>query len=145
MHESVNDFISSLNYPFSTRHFFLSFPPLFFFLKDIGFNNFGTGFWDKGFFSGFCDQCSQSDDNPENTLAKFGYILHIKVEKFQILLYSWLRTGTYHEILAIAKKTFQISTNLGPFFFHENYPLYLFRSKFGKNLSVKETLPSHLK
>jgi len=108
------------------------------------------GFTTRVSFQDFFYQCSQSDDNPENTLAKFGYILHIEVEKTQILLYSWLHAGTHHENLASGKKSFQISANLDPFFFHEKNPLYrwksyLFRSNFGKNLPVKETLPSHLK
>jgi len=32
----------------------------------------------QGFFSAFCD-VAKSGDHPENNLAKFGYILHMKV------------------------------------------------------------------
>jgi hypothetical protein len=46
--------------------------------------------------------CSQSGNHPENNWAKFGYILHFKVDpqkkKNRILLYySCLRTETYHK------------------------------------------------
>jgi hypothetical protein len=41
---------------------------------------------------------------PENNLAKFGYALNMKVQgkkkEKEILLYSWLPTGTYHKNLA---------------------------------------------
>jgi len=48
---------------------------------------------------------SQSGNHSKNNLAKFGYILDMKVEKkkTRILLYFWLPTGTYHKNLAIWK------------------------------------------
>jgi hypothetical protein len=48
--------------------------------------------------------CSQIDDHPENNLAKFGYMLDMKVEKkeknrfYDVL---WLPTRSYHKILMI--------------------------------------------
>jgi hypothetical protein len=54
--------------------------------------------------------CSQSGDHPENSLAKFKYILEMKVgkkrerEREKILLYSWLPIGTYHNNLMILNK-----------------------------------------
>ncbi len=47
--------------------------------------------------------CNQSGDHPQNNLAKFGYILDMKVgeNKIKIFLYSWLPTRTYHKNLAI--------------------------------------------
>jgi hypothetical protein len=41
----------------------------------------------------------------ENNLAKFGYLLDMKVfKKNKSLLYSWLPAGTYHQNLTIWKK-----------------------------------------
>jgi hypothetical protein len=54
-------------------------------------------------------QVAKSVNHPENILAKFGYILDIKVQNNRILLNFWLPTGTYHKILV---------ANLGHFF-HE--------------------------
>jgi hypothetical protein len=51
--------------------------------------------------------CSQSGDHSQNNLAKYGYILDLKVIIIIITLYSWLPTGIYHKKLAIS----------GPFFF----------------------------
>ncbi len=47
--------------------------------------------------------CSQSGNDSENNLPKFGHILDMKVgkNKIKIFLYSWLPTGTYHKNLAI--------------------------------------------
>ncbi len=51
-----------------------------------------------------CD-VTKSGDHSQNNLAKFGYILDMKVGKFFfkkiLFLYSWLPTETYHENLAI--------------------------------------------
>ncbi len=52
--------------------------------------------------------CSQSDNHPENNLAKFGYIRDMKVgktkkKKNRSLLYSWLPSRRYHKTLAIWK------------------------------------------
>ncbi len=40
--------------------------------------------------------CSQSDNHPENNLAKSGYVLDMIIDKNRIFLYSLLPTGTYH-------------------------------------------------
>jgi hypothetical protein len=62
---------------------------------------------------------SQSGDHPKNNLAKFGYILDMKVGKKN---FSWLRTP-------IRK-----SDEFGTFFFMKN-PLYRLKSYFkGQNL-----------
>ncbi len=48
--------------------------------------------------------CSQSGNHPENNLAKFCYILNMKLEikiKIRILLYFWLPPGTYNNNLVI--------------------------------------------
>jgi hypothetical protein len=64
--------------------------------------------------------CRQSGDHSENNLAKFGYILDMKVgkKKERILLYSWLPTGTYHKNLATGgeKKSLHNLANLHIFF-----------------------------
>jgi hypothetical protein len=49
-----------------------------------------------GFFSQFCDVA-------EDDLARYGYILDVKVgkkKKKKPYIYSWLPTGTYHKNLA---------------------------------------------
>jgi hypothetical protein len=53
---------------------------------------------------------SQSGNHSQNNLAKFGYILDMKVEKKPESFYVfWLPTGTYHKNLAIRKiKIFKI-------------------------------------
>jgi hypothetical protein len=52
--------------------------------------------------------CHQSGNGIENNLAKFGYVIDMKVgKKNRILLYSWLPTGTYHKkIWQVEKKNF---------------------------------------
>jgi hypothetical protein len=47
--------------------------------------------------------CSQSGDHPENSLAKFGYILDMKVKKENRILLSssWLPTKTCHKYMGI--------------------------------------------
>jgi hypothetical protein len=61
--------------------------------------------------------CSQSDDHPENNLAKFGYIPDMKVNRNRSLLYSWLLTETYHKNLTIwIFPFFGNLMNLGHFF-----------------------------
>ncbi len=56
--------------------------------------------------------CSQSGDHPENNLAKFGYMLDMKVENkmnhFYVVL--WLPTRSYHKILMI--RIFNLLRNL---------------------------------
>jgi hypothetical protein len=60
---------------------------------------------------------SQSGDQPENNLAKFGYVLDMKVEKHRIFLYSWLSTITsYHKTLAIWGKKNSKYVEFGSFF-----------------------------
>jgi len=74
-------------------------------------------------------------DHPQNNLAKFGYILDMKVET-KNLLYSWLHTGTYQKNLAIRKflvKIWQIQAIFSWKFLYEG-------KKCGKTLLVKETL-----
>jgi hypothetical protein len=63
--------------------------------------------------------CHQSGIGVENNLAKFGYIIDMKiVKKNRILLYSWLPIGTYHKNLVIWDFFFlQNLVNLGLFFF----------------------------
>jgi hypothetical protein len=45
----------------------------------------------------------------ELNLAKFGCILDMNVGKHIILQYSWLPTGTYHEIIHFKVKIWQNS------------------------------------
>lgn len=45
--------------------------------------------------------CSQSGDHSQKNLAKYGYILDLKVIIIIITLYSWLSTGIYHKKLEI--------------------------------------------
>jgi hypothetical protein len=47
-------------------------------------------------------------------LAKFGYLLDMKIEKMQNP--SWLTTGTYHKNLEIWKFSNLKSQECGPFF-----------------------------
>ncbi len=68
--------------------------------------------------------CSRSDNNPEHSLAKFGYILHMEVgENKRILLYSWLHTRTCCGNVAIWIT----------FFFSKI-------GKFGQNFSMRKIL-----
>jgi hypothetical protein len=70
--------------------------------------------------------CSQSDDHPENNLAKFGYIPDMKVNRNRSLLYSWLLTETYHENLMIwIFPFFGNLMNLGLFFQEKSCILYV--------------------
>jgi hypothetical protein len=65
---------------------------------------------------------SQGDDHPKNNLAKFGYILDMKVFfKKTIILYSWLSTRTYHKTLVIWIFIFLKSANFEPFFSMKNH------------------------
>jgi hypothetical protein len=50
--------------------------------------------------------CSQSGDYSENNLAKFGYIIDMKVEflRNRIFLFSWLPSGSYQKTLVIQEK-----------------------------------------
>ncbi len=85
--------------------------------------------------SGFLDVIIKVVNHLENNLAKFGYILNMKVEnQNRILLCSWLPTSTYHQNLA----------NLGHFFSMKN-PLYRLKSYFFQveiwwNFGSNETL-----
>ncbi len=65
--------------------------------------------------------CSQSGDNPENILAKFGYILDIKVEKkTRILWYSWLLLELMIKIWQIQSFISSKSGKFGSFFSMKN-------------------------
>ncbi len=72
----------------------------------------------QGLFKGFCD-VSKIGDNPENNLAKFGYIPDMKAFfwKNRMLLYYWLPSGTYHKNLVILVLfcCFSKSCEFGPF------------------------------
>ncbi len=86
--------------------------------------------------------CSQSDDHPENNLAKLGYIYESKRKEE-----GWLPTGTYHQNPAVwkRKKNLQNLANLGHFFHEKSFvevKIILFKSKFCENSPVKETLVS---
>ncbi len=54
--------------------------------------------------------CSQSDDHPENNLAKFGYIYESRKEEEE-----WLPTGTHHQNPAVWGKKKQKSSKSGKF------------------------------
>jgi hypothetical protein len=87
--------------------------------------------------------CSQNEDHSQNNLAKFGYILDMKVgkERERILWYSWLQTGTYHKNLANWNLFFffKIWQILGFFFFF----FFLFFAP-RKKLVIKIINPSNL-
>jgi len=83
--------------------------------------------------------CRQSGDHSENNLAKFGYILDMKVGKKKrerILLYSWLPTRTYHKNLATGGEKKSLKSGKFAFFsFQMKNPLYRSKIYFpGRNL-----------
>ncbi len=55
----------------------------------------------KNFFLQFCD-VNWSGNHPQDGLAKFGYMLYMKVEReTRNFLYSWLPIGTSHNNMVI--------------------------------------------
>jgi hypothetical protein len=91
--------------------------------------------------------CSQSGNHPENNWAKFGYILHLKVDpkktKSRILLYySCLRTETYHKNLAFFSKNNWNLPNLS--LFSMKNPMYRMKSYFSsRNLAKIRQWKNH--
>jgi hypothetical protein len=70
------------------------------------------------FFSFFPNFSMQAKwQSSSKNLAKFGYIPDINIKIKNILLYSWLPTGTYHKNLAIYLFIILKSFEFGPFFF----------------------------
>jgi len=64
--------------------------------------------------------CSQSGNHSENNLAKFGYIVDMKVKKKNrnpSIFLAWLHIGSYHKTLAIWIFFSSKSGEFGPFFF----------------------------
>jgi hypothetical protein len=62
--------------------------------------------------------CTQSGDHPENNLAKFGYIIDMKIaQNNKIFLYSWLPSGSYYKTLEIWNFFNSKSGKFGLFFF----------------------------
>jgi len=60
--------------------------------------------------------CTQSGNHPENNLAKFGYIIDMRIAKNDgIFLYSWLPSRSYRKTLEIWKfEIWQIFTTFSP-------------------------------
>ncbi len=87
---------------------------------------------------------SQSDDHRKNNLAKFGCIIDMKVEKKTKSFYN---LGYLLEVIIrlsqFGKNIIQKSGKFGPLFPWKFLCIcqnHIFRSKFGKNSPLKETL-----
>jgi len=92
------------------------------------------GLWDK---QGFFLEVSDVADNHPDDLARFGYILDMKVRKKPefFYIYSWLHTGTHHKICRFEFVFIENLANSGHFF-HEKSVVYRSTSYFsGRNLA----------
>ncbi len=76
--------------------------------------------------------CSQSDDHPQNSLSKFGYICESRKKEE-----GWLPTGTYHQNPEVWKRK-RKSGKFGSFFSMKN-PLYRSKSYFSSQILQKFT------
>ncbi len=85
--------------------------------------------------------CSQSGNHPQNNLAKFGYILNMKVQKKkkkQNASMFLATTTTYHKNLVILIQFSSKSSKFGPFYHEKSLVKILFSmSKFDENSTVK--------